>query len=313
ESSYEVLEGFLRGVVVTAKVKQQRGYVACFVAKRRSRGACGCSRNLFGPTSVSSLMNKKYCMVFTYDYSRFTWVFFIATKDETSSILKKFITEIENLVDKKVKVIRCDNEIEFKSSVARTPQQNGVSERRNMTLIKAARTMLADSKLPIAFWAEVVNTACYSSCDVGNIDDNGVNKDSEIDAHEKSVNSINDVNTVGPIINTVSTNFDTGSLNINIVSPTVSTTSPESTHVDFLGDKPEGDISNINTSYQVPSNSNTIIHKDYSLHLVIGDVQSGVLTRTMTKTRHEQGFISTVYEEKTHEDLNTCLFACFLS
>nr|GFB71543.1 hypothetical protein [Tanacetum cinerariifolium] len=47
ESSYEVLEVFLRGVVVTAKVKQQRGYVACFVAKRRSRGACGCSRDYF--------------------------------------------------------------------------------------------------------------------------------------------------------------------------------------------------------------------------------------------------------------------------
>ncbi|GKF66158.1 ribonuclease H-like domain-containing protein [Tanacetum coccineum] len=46
-------------------------------------------------------------------------------------------------------------------SVARTPQQNGVAERKNRTLIEAARTMLADSKLPTAFWAEVVNTACY--------------------------------------------------------------------------------------------------------------------------------------------------------
>ncbi|GJS29972.1 putative ribonuclease H-like domain-containing protein [Tanacetum coccineum] len=107
----------------------------------------------------------------------FTWVFFLATKDETSGILKSFITEIENLVDKKVKVIRCDNGTEFKNrvmsefcekkgikreySVARTPQQNGVAERRNRTLIEAARTMLADSKLPTTFWAEAVNTACY--------------------------------------------------------------------------------------------------------------------------------------------------------
>nr|GEV38406.1 hypothetical protein [Tanacetum cinerariifolium] len=45
--------------------------------------------------------------------------------------------------------------------VARTPQQNKVAERRNMTLIEAARTMLADSKLPNTFWAKVVNTACY--------------------------------------------------------------------------------------------------------------------------------------------------------
>ncbi|GJX55664.1 putative ribonuclease H-like domain-containing protein [Tanacetum coccineum] len=133
--------------------------------------------DLFGPTFVSSLMNKKYCLVVTDDYSRFTWVFFLASKDETSDILKSFITQIENLVDKKVKIIRCDNGTEFKNrvmsefcekkgikrefSVARTPQQNGVAERRNRTLIEAARTMLADSKLPTTFWAEAVNTACY--------------------------------------------------------------------------------------------------------------------------------------------------------
>nr|GEZ11594.1 putative ribonuclease H-like domain-containing protein [Tanacetum cinerariifolium] len=92
---------------------------------------------------------------------------YTASKDETLGILKKFITEIENLVDKKVKVIRCDNGTKFKNSVmndfcamkcirrefsvARTPQQNGVIERRNRTLIEAARTMLADSKLPTTF------------------------------------------------------------------------------------------------------------------------------------------------------------------
>nr|GEY82222.1 hypothetical protein [Tanacetum cinerariifolium] len=106
-----------------------------------------------------------YCLVVIDDYSRFTWVFFLATKDETSGILKSFITRIENLVDHKVKVIRCDNRTEFKNremnqfcemkgimrqfSVARTPYQNRVAERRNKTLIKAARTMLADSKCPV--------------------------------------------------------------------------------------------------------------------------------------------------------------------
>nr|GEW45470.1 copia protein [Tanacetum cinerariifolium] len=58
---------------------------------------------------------EKYCPVVTDDYSRFTWVFFLATKDETSGILKSFITRIENLVDHKVKVIRCDNRTEFKN------------------------------------------------------------------------------------------------------------------------------------------------------------------------------------------------------
>nr|GEY16012.1 putative ribonuclease H-like domain-containing protein [Tanacetum cinerariifolium] len=81
--------------------------------------------------------------------------------------LKSFITEIENLVEKKVKIIRCDIGTKFKNRVinkfceekgikrefcvARTPQQNGVAERRNKTLIETTRTMLADSKLPITF------------------------------------------------------------------------------------------------------------------------------------------------------------------
>nr|GFC02110.1 putative ribonuclease H-like domain-containing protein [Tanacetum cinerariifolium] len=104
--------------------------------------------DLFGPTSVSSIIHKWYCLVVTDDFSRFTWTFFLKTKDETSGILRKFITEIENLKDLKLKIIR-------------TPQQNGVAERRNRPLIEAVRTMLADAKLPITFWAEAVNTACY--------------------------------------------------------------------------------------------------------------------------------------------------------
>ncbi|GJY71959.1 putative ribonuclease H-like domain-containing protein [Tanacetum coccineum] len=133
--------------------------------------------DLFGPTNVKSLMKKSYCLVVTDDFSRFSWVFFFATKDETSGILKTFITEIENQLDHKVKVIRSDNGTEFKNSVmnqfcemkgikrefnvARTPQQNGVAERKNRTLIEAARTMLVGSKLPTTFWAKAINTSCY--------------------------------------------------------------------------------------------------------------------------------------------------------
>ncbi|GJR92412.1 retrovirus-related pol polyprotein from transposon TNT 1-94 [Tanacetum coccineum] len=108
---------------------------------------------------------------------RFSWVFFLATKDETSEILCNLIIGLENQLSHNVKIIRCDNGTKFKNhamnefcakkgikrefSVARTPQQNGVAERKNRTLIEAARTMLADSLLPIPFWAEAVNTACY--------------------------------------------------------------------------------------------------------------------------------------------------------
>nr|GEU99169.1 hypothetical protein [Tanacetum cinerariifolium] len=115
--------------------------------------------------------------VVTDDFSRFTWTFFLKTKDETSGILRNFIIEIENLKDLKVKIIRCDNRGEFRNKEmndfcsrkgikrefdnARTLQQNGITKRRNRTLIEAARTMLADVKLPVTFWAEAVNTAYY--------------------------------------------------------------------------------------------------------------------------------------------------------
>ncbi|GJZ49787.1 putative ribonuclease H-like domain-containing protein, partial [Tanacetum coccineum] len=86
--------------------------------------------------------------VITDDYSRFTWVFFLATKDETSDILKSFITRIENLVDHKAKLVLSE-------------QHASCLERRNRTLIEVARTMLVDSKLPTTFWAKAVNTAWY--------------------------------------------------------------------------------------------------------------------------------------------------------
>ncbi|GJR25562.1 putative ribonuclease H-like domain-containing protein [Tanacetum coccineum] len=183
-----VKDNLVRGLP-TKRFENDQTCVACLKGKQH-RASCKSKvlnpitkplfmlhMDLFGPTFVSSLMHKKYCLVVTDDYSRFTWVFFLTTKDETSEILKNFIKEIENLVDKKVKIIRCDNGTEFKNkvmddfcrekgirreySVARTPQQNGVAERRNRTLIEAARTMLADSKLPTTFWAEAVSTACY--------------------------------------------------------------------------------------------------------------------------------------------------------
>ncbi|GKB84257.1 putative ribonuclease H-like domain-containing protein [Tanacetum coccineum] len=118
-------------------------------------------------TCVACQKGKQHRASFvTDDYSRFSWFFFLATKEETSGILKSFITGIENLIDQRVKVIRCDNETEFKKemnqfcerkcinrefSIARTSQQNGVAKRKNRTLIEAARTILADSKLPTTF------------------------------------------------------------------------------------------------------------------------------------------------------------------
>ncbi|GKC76590.1 putative ribonuclease H-like domain-containing protein, partial [Tanacetum coccineum] len=362
---------------------------------------------------------------------RFTWVFFLASKDETSGILKNFITEIENLVDKKVKIIRCDNGTEFKNRVMNEfCKKKGIKReftvntacyvQNRVIIVKPhnktpyelfrGRTLALSFMRPFGCHVTILNTLDHLGKFDGKSDDGffvvGYSLTSkafrvynirtkkveenlhirflenkpivtgdgpkwlfDIDSLTKSMNYVpvvagtnsNDfagseesngaghtsketefsqdyivmplwkdgsmfdsssknsmgfsdqeqpesstpnINTVGPSINTASANFKTGSLNINTVSPTVITTRSnrsqnvsdmfslgrsatlEATHADLFGDETEMDMSNLTTSYQ---------------------------TRGMTKNTNEHGFISAVYEGKTHEDLHTCLFACFLS
>nr|GEX35285.1 retrovirus-related Pol polyprotein from transposon TNT 1-94 [Tanacetum cinerariifolium] len=273
----------------------------------------------------------------SWDWGKVTWAGrgkVNATKDETSGIIKKFITEIENLVDKKVKVIRSDNGTEFKNRVL-----------NDFCAIKV------DSKLPTTFWVEAVNTACYVQnrvlvvkphnktlyelfrgrsptlsfmkpfwCHVtilntldhlGKFDRKanegagpkwlfdidmliesmnyvpvivGIIKkfiteiENLVDKKVKVIRSDNRTELKNSVLNDFCAMkgagpkwlFDIDMLieSMNYVPVIVAT------HADFLGDQPEGDMSNINTTYQVPSTPNTRIHKDHSLDLVIGDVQS---------------------------------------
>ncbi|GJY20226.1 putative ribonuclease H-like domain-containing protein [Tanacetum coccineum] len=178
-----------------------------------------------------------------------------ATKDETSGILKSFITGIENLVDHKVKVIRCDNGTEFKNremnqfyemkgilrqfSVARTPQQNGVAKRKNRTLIEAARTMLADSKLfKLFLWQKLL--ILFAMCKIK-------------------------FNAVG------------GKTNIELL---------DDPNMPGLEDYA---MNNLNITIQVSLNPTTRIHKDHPLDQVIGDLQAATQTRSMTKNFEEHG------------------------
>nr|GEV65545.1 hypothetical protein [Tanacetum cinerariifolium] len=263
-----------------------------------------------------------------------------STKDETSRIFKSFITEIEKLVDKKVKIIRCDNGIEFKNrvmnefykekgikreySVARTPQQHRVVERRNRTLIEnrvlvvkphsktsyelfrgtnsnnfagkgasldagqsSIETCPSQDYILMPLWNDdSLFDSSLKDLDGDNKDNDGPCKETKNENKERhnAKNNTKDVNTVGPTYN------DMRSL-----------------------DRVEVDISNISTTYPVPTTLNTRIHKDYSLENVINDMQSGVQARRMIVTTGEQGFISAIYKEKTHEDLHICLFAYFLS
>ncbi|KAD7477395.1 hypothetical protein E3N88_00531 [Mikania micrantha] len=133
--------------------------------------------DLFGPVRIMSMAKKKYCLVIVDDYSRFVWTFFLHSKDKAAKSIIHFVLYVEKQYSLPVKCVRSDNGTEFRNhildefylskgikrqySIPRTPEQNGVVERKNRTLIEAARTMLADSGLPLTFWAEAVNTACY--------------------------------------------------------------------------------------------------------------------------------------------------------
>ncbi|GJT58316.1 integrase, catalytic region, zinc finger, CCHC-type containing protein [Tanacetum coccineum] len=106
--------------------------------------------DLCGPMRVASVNGKKYILVIVDDYSRFTWVKCLRSKDEAPDFIIKFLKMIQKVG------------ISHETSVARSPQQNGVVERRNRTLIEAARTMLIYAKAPLFLWAEAVATACYT-------------------------------------------------------------------------------------------------------------------------------------------------------
>ncbi|GJX86280.1 retrovirus-related pol polyprotein from transposon TNT 1-94 [Tanacetum coccineum] len=134
--------------------------------------------DLCGQMRVASVNGKKYILVIVDDYSRFTWVKCLRSKDEAPDFNIKFLKMIQLRLKAPVRRIRTDNGTEFvnqtlreyyekvgishETSVSRSPQKNGVVERRNRTLIEATRTMLIYAKAPLFLWAEAVATACYT-------------------------------------------------------------------------------------------------------------------------------------------------------
>ncbi|GJX12210.1 retrovirus-related pol polyprotein from transposon TNT 1-94 [Tanacetum coccineum] len=134
--------------------------------------------DLCGPMQVQ-MINGEYILVIIDDYSRFTWVKFLRSKDETPEVVIKFLKQIQVGLNKTVRYIRTDNGTEFVNkdlteyyervgifhpkTILRTPQQNNVVERRNRTLVEAARIMLIFSKAPMFLWAEAVATAFFGA------------------------------------------------------------------------------------------------------------------------------------------------------
>nr|GEZ46492.1 retrovirus-related Pol polyprotein from transposon TNT 1-94 [Tanacetum cinerariifolium] len=134
--------------------------------------------DLCGPMRVQSINGKRYVLVVVDDYSRYTWVLFLHSKDEASKVIISFIKKTQVNLQLQVQRVRTDNGTEFKYktlakffdevgisqqfSAARTPQQNGVVERRNRTLVEAARTMLTFANLSSFLWDEAIATACFT-------------------------------------------------------------------------------------------------------------------------------------------------------
>src|SRR6187397_1120154 len=129
-------------------------------------------------SSVTSYAGKKYGLVVVDDFSRFTWVVFLKHKSDARVEIPNLLNKLEVMKNDKVSAIRTDHGTEFVNqyikefctckgiqhqlSSVRTPQQNGVAERKNRTLKEAARTMLADTEISEIYWVEAVNTACYT-------------------------------------------------------------------------------------------------------------------------------------------------------
>jgi len=133
--------------------------------------------DLFGPSRTRSLGGNYYALVFVDDYSCFTWTFFISSKSETFQVFRKFAKVVQNEKDLKIKSIRSDHGGEFQNEsfekfyehhgishnfpAPRTPQQNGVVERKNRSLEELARTMLNDNSLPKYFWVDAISIAYH--------------------------------------------------------------------------------------------------------------------------------------------------------
>ncbi|GJW77026.1 putative ribonuclease H-like domain-containing protein [Tanacetum coccineum] len=220
---------------------------------------------------------------------------------------------------------RCDNGNEFKNreinqfcemkdilrqfSVAKTPQQNEVAKRINRTLIEAARTMLADSKLPTTFWAEAVNTACYvqNRVPLGKFngrhekvffvgylfDSSGPDWLFDIDALTRTIN-------YEPIV----------AYKEDYVKITNNVNAASTNEVNAVGGK---------ISIELPFDPDMPALEDYSIFDFRRDNEDIVLqsattnTRNMSKNLKEHGFVSTIQQRTNHKDLQNCLFACFLS
>nr|GFB25889.1 ribonuclease H-like domain-containing protein [Tanacetum cinerariifolium] len=198
-------------------------------------------------------------------------------------------------------------------SNARTPQQNGVAKRRKRTLIEAARTMLADAKLPVTFWAEAINIACTNSTNLSGTKDAAsqeVNKDvsslryialsnwvhdellespssnaqdtCKVDAPESSGNPNPTASSTNPLADQMETlTVETPIPTVSLAVLTACFTDSQETSID--SDGVEADVSNIETTITASPTPTLRIHKDHPKSQIIGLVDTPIQTRHNSK------------------------------
>jgi hypothetical protein len=136
--------------------------------------------DLCGPMTIASLSGYLYYVIFIDDYSRNMWIYFLKSKESEEFLVRfqEFKAQIENLTGRKIKTLRSDNGGAYTSKcftdfvieagikreyiVPYNPQQNGVAERRNMSILEATKAMIHDQSLPMFLWAEASMTTVYA-------------------------------------------------------------------------------------------------------------------------------------------------------
>jgi transposase InsO family protein len=130
-----------------------------------------------GPLSTPSIKGSRYYILFIDDFTRMCWIFFMKYKSEVAGIFWQFKKNVENKSSCRIQAIRSDNGKEYTSSefnlyceeagiehqftALYTPEQNGVSKRRNQYIMEMVRCMLHEKNLPKMFWAETANTTVF--------------------------------------------------------------------------------------------------------------------------------------------------------
>jgi transposase InsO family protein len=133
--------------------------------------------DIVGPSQVRSIGDKWYVFVIVDDYSWFSWVFFLKSKDEVFEHFQSLSLRLNNEHPNCLKAIRSDNGTEFTNasfnqfclehgvdqqfSTPHVPQYNRVVEQKNHTLVEMARMILDEHRTPMRFWADAISTACY--------------------------------------------------------------------------------------------------------------------------------------------------------